>query len=136
MKKISLVLVMCIIFSFAANVIASAEEYGVEPRLNNASEINCEFNVQNDVAIITAKVNGYSGTTSRISVNVLLEKRWLWGLFWTEVEEWNASSAYASDDFEFTKDVGSGTYRCTFEVTVEGSGGSADVYSKEIIVEN
>ena len=136
MKKISLILVICIIFSLLACVIASAEEYAIDPRYNNANHIDCVFSIQNDVAIAQLYVYGYSGITSNISVNVLLEKKGFLGLWWSDVEEWSTSSANASDNFEFTKAVGSGTYRCTFEVRVEGSGGSADVYSDQIIVEN
>ena len=136
MKKISFMLVILIVLSIGTNVIASAEEYGVNPRLNNVDEVNCTFYIQDDTAIMGVWVNGYSGVTSRISVNVLLEKKGLLGLWWKDVEEWSASSTYASDSFEFTENVGNGTYRCTFEVTVEGSNGSADVYSETITVEN
>ena len=44
MKKISFVLALCILFSFGANIIASAEEYAVTPRYNNASNVSCKFN--------------------------------------------------------------------------------------------
>ena len=67
---------------------------------------------------MVARVTGYNGVTSRITVKVTLEKKMLLGLWWSDVDEWTASSTNASDTFEFTKDVGSGTYRCTFEVTV------------------
>lgn len=136
MKKISFMLVILIVLSIGTNIIASAEEYGVNPRFNNANNIKCEFYIENDVAIAITDVTGYNGSTSRISVNVLLEKKGLLGLWWKDVEEWSASSTYASDSFEFTENVGNGTYRCTFEVTVEGSNGSADTYSKTITVEN
>ena len=136
MKKISFVLMLCFILSFGMNIVASAEEYTVEPRLNNASDVECNFRIQNDLAIAHINVNGYNNVTSRITVKVTLEKKAFLGLWWSDVDEWTASSTYATDTFEFTKDVGSGTYRCTFEVTVEGSGGSADVYTDEITVKN
>ena len=65
-----------------------------------------------------------------------LEKRALLGLIWNDVEEWTATSYDSFVCFEFKKAVGSGTYRCTFEITVEGSGGSADVITEEIKVKN
>lgn len=136
MKKISFVLMLCLLLSFGMNIIASAEEYTVEPRFNNASDIKCNFSIQNDLAIAHINVNGYNNVTSRITVNVTLEKKGLFGLWWSDVDEWTDSSTYATDTFEFTKYVGSGTYRCTFEVTVEGSGGSADVYTKELTATN
>ena len=136
MKKISFVLTLCLFLSFGMNLVASAEEYTVEPRFNNASDVECNFSIQNDLAIISINVNGYNSVTSRITVNATLEKKAFLGLWWSDVDEWTASSTNATETFEFTKDVGSGTYRCTFEVTVEGSGGSADVYTDEITVKN
>ena len=136
MKKISFMLVLLIVLSIGTNIIASAEEYGVNPRLNNANNIQCSFYIQDDVAIADVNVSGYNGVTSRISVNVLLEKKGLFGLWWTDVKEWNETSTSSSKYFSFAENVGNGTYRCTFEVTVEGSNGSADVYSKTITVEN
>ena len=136
MKRISFILALCIIFSFGLNVIASAEEYSISPRLNNADNIQCSFTVQNDLAIATVSVIGYNSVTSKITANVKLEKRALFGLWWTDVDEWTQSTNNANQTFEFTKSVGGGTYRCTFEVTVEGSGGSADVYTKELTAKN
>lgn len=136
MKKISFILALCIIFSFGFNVIASAEEYKVTPRFNNASIVECTFDILNDVAYVNVRVSGYSGITSKITVKATLEKRALFGLWWTDVDEWTQSTNNANKTFEFTKSVGGGTYRCTFEVTVEGSGGSADVYTKELTAKN
>ncbi|MBQ7344098.1 MAG: hypothetical protein IJW53_04995 [Clostridia bacterium] len=136
MKKISFVLVLCLLLGFGMNIVVSAEEYAVEPRLNNASNIDCSFVIQNDLAIALIYVTGHTNVTSKITVKVTLEKKGLFGLWWSDVDEWSASSTNATETFEFTKDVGSGTYRCTFEVTVEGSGGSADVYTKELTATN
>ena len=136
MKKISFMLVLLIVLSIGTNIIASAEEYGVNPRFNNVNNIQCKFYIQDDVAVSGVDVNGYDGVTSRISVNVLLEKKGLFGLWWTDVKEWNETSTSSSEYFSFAENVGNGTYRCTFEVTVEGSNGSADTYSKTITVEN
>ena len=136
MKKISFVLVLCLLVCFGMNVVASAEEYAATPRYSNVRTVECDFYVENDVAFVVVYVAGYNGITSNISVYAKLEKKGLLGLWWSDVDEWTASSTNATETFEFTKDVGSGTYRCTFEVTVEGSGGSADVYTDEITVKN
>ena len=136
MKKISFILMLCLLLSFGMNIVASAEEYAVTPRYNNVSDINCVFDIENDIAYISINVIGYSGVISHISVKATLEKKAFLGLWWSDVDEWTASSANTTKKFEFTKNVGSGTYRCTFEVTVEGSGGSADVYTDEITVKN
>ena len=71
-----------------------------------------------------------------LTVNVKLQKRALLGLWWNDVEEWNATTTDYSHSFEFVEPVGNGTYRCSFEITVEGNGGSADVVTDEITVKN
>lgn len=92
--------------------------------------------LQKNTAICGVSVVGYNNVTSRITVNVILEKKMLFGLWWSNVDEWNASSTNVTEKFEFIKEVGAGTYRCTFQVTVEGSGGSADVYNNELTATN
>ena len=136
MKKISLVLILCLLLSFGTGIISSAEEYSINPRYNNLSNVSCYFNIENNGAYIGVNVKGYQNVTSRISVNVKLEKRALFGLIWNDVEEWNQSVNAASQYFEFTKSVNSGTYRCSFEITVEGSGGSTDVITDQQTVKN
>ena len=136
MKKISLMLIFCIILSFGTSMVASAEEYAVIPRYNNVMYAICNFEIVNNEAIATVSIDGLSGVIYNTSVNVKLEKRALLGLIWNDVEEWTATSYDSFVCFEFKKAVGSGTYRCTFEITVEGSGGSADVITEEIKVKN
>ena len=136
MKKVSLVLILCLLLSFGTSIVASAEEYGINPRYNNLNSVHCNFSIANDIAIATVNVTGFSGVVSRIVVNAKLEKRALLGLIWSDVNEWNVSSYNSSDDFTFTESVSSGTYRCSFEITVEGNGGSADVITDQITVKN
>ena len=136
MKKVSFVLILCLLLSFSTSIIASATEYGVNPRYNNSRDVICDFVIINDTGIVSVNVTGYPGVTSHISVNVKLEKRALLGLIWSDVNEWNVSSYNSSDTFTFTESVSSGTYRCSFEITVEGNGGSADVITDQITVKN
>ena len=136
MKKISVILILSLLLTFGMNIIASAQEYNVEPRYNNSSYVRCNFVIEDDVAKVSVNVSGYQNITARTTVNVKLEKRVLLGLIWNDIEEWSASSTDYFSMFEFTKAVGSGTYRCTFEVTVEGSGGSADIITDQKTVKN
>ena len=136
MKRISLILIVCLLVSFTSGILASAKEYSIDPRYNNSNAVNHTFEITNNTAIATVSVTGYKNITSRISVNVKLEKRALLGLIWNNVEEWNVFSFNPSETFEFRKSVGSGTYRCSFEITVEGSNGSADVITEQTTVKN
>ena len=134
MRKISLILMLCIMFSFATCVIASADDYGIMPCYNNVSGVNCDFEISNGTANAIVIYNGYAGVTSKVTAHVLIEKRALLGLIWNDVEEWTVTSTNYSDALSFDTQVGKGTYRCTFEVVFEGSGGSSDVITDEITV--
>ena len=136
MKKIALVLILCLMLSFGMSVISSAEEYGVNPRYANLNSCDNRFYVQDDIAIARVTVEGIYNTTSRITVNVTLEKRVLLGLWWSEEASWQDSTTNVSKTFEFRKEVKGGTYRCNFEVTIEGSGGAADVITNQITATN
>ena len=136
MKRISILLILCLIMSYGTGIIASAEEYAVNPRYSNLTSYACDFTITNDVASATVFVRGYEGVTNRITVNVKLEKRALLGLIWNDVEEWNSSATNYRQNFTFTKSVGSGTYRCSFEITVEGNNGGADVITDQKTVKN
>ena len=136
MRKIALLLIICILCSFGTSVVASAEEKNISPRLNNAGMVNCSFEIIDNLALCSVSVNGYANVTSSIYVKCTLEKRALFGLLWNDVNNWTATSSQIIDAFTFTENVGSGTYRCSFEVTVYGSGGSADVITEEITVKN
>ena len=134
MKKISLFLVLSLMLTFATSVTAFADDYGVMPCYNNVGSANCDFTISNGTATATVMYSGYTGITGKVTANVLIEKRALWGLIWNDVEEWTVTSTSASDLLSFSTQVGTGTYRCTFEVTFEGSGGSSDVITDEITV--
>ena len=136
MKKVSFILILCLLCSFCTSIVASAKGNEIAPRLNNAGTITCSFDIIDNRAICTATVSGYTSITTNISVKCTLEKRALLGLWWSDVNEWTATSSQVTDTFTFTESVGSGTYRCSFEVTVYGSGGSADVITEEITVKN
>ena len=136
MKRIAFLLVICLLCSFGTSIVSSAEENNISSRLNNVNTVNCYFEISNNIATSQVFVKGYAGVTTGITVKCTLEKRALLGLWWSDVNEWTATSSSVTDTFTFTESVGSGTYRCSFEVTVYGSGGSADVVTDEITVKN
>ena len=136
MKKIAIILIICILFSFGTSITASAEEYDILPRYANANICERSFYIQNDNAIAYVKVVGISNVTSFITVNIILEKRALLGLWWKEEASWHSSTTDVTKTFEFTQSIGKGTYRCNFEVIIEGNGGSADVITDQITVSN
>ena len=136
MKKISLVLILCLILSFGMSIVVSAEEYNINPRLNNAMSCERYFYISNDIAWARIEINSQNGVVPRTMVKVTIEKRALLGLWWKEEASWEASTTETNPVIEFSKEVKSGTYRCNFEITIEGTGGSADVITDQITATN
>ena len=87
---------------------------------------------------LSAKLNvtGFNGTTSRISVELYVEKRVLL-VFWSRVDigcpnnVWtDAVNSYKYSNTFTTNLSSTGTYRVTVTYTVSGSGGADDVITK------
>ena len=72
MKKIAVILIICIMCSFTASVVASAEEKNISPRLNNASSAKFDFSITDeDMAKIDAlNENQYNPITGANPDNV------------------------------------------------------------------
>ena len=136
MKKIAFVLILSIMLSFGMSIIASAEEYGVMPRLNNGITAERYFYIIGNDAVVRIEAYGITNITSRITVNVTLEKRALFGLWWKEIANWESSTTKTNHTFEFSHEAESGTYRCNFEIKFEGSGGSADIITDQLTISN
>ena len=136
MKKISFVLVLCIFLSFGMNIVASAEENSILPRYNNTIRCDKTFYIENNTAYAVVDCLGITGVTTRTTIKIFIEKRVLLGLWWNEVDSWEVSTTDINRIFVFTTAAKSGTYRCNFEITFEGNGGSADVITDQITVTN
>ena len=137
MKKIALVLIFSLLLSFGTSIVVSAETYSdITPRYANAKSCLCSFVIENDILISKIQAVGIANTTSSITVKVTVEKRVLLGLWWNEYASWESTTTNISKIFEFTTQAKSGTYRCNFEVTFEGSGGNADVITQQLTATN
>ena len=136
MKKIAIIIILSLLLSFGMSVLASAEEYNAMPRYANVDLCKCFFDIENDVANIRVNVYGISNVTSRITVYITMEKRVLLGLWWKEEASWTDSINNTNATFNFSNEVKSGTYRCNFEITIEGTGGNADVITNQITATN
>lgn len=127
MKRLSLILVFCILFSFISGINAFANEYRVEPRYNNTNMCTYGFTASDGTASAYVSYYGIEGITTEVTVNVLIEKRALLGLVWRDVEEWSVTSTDVDNYLSFSTDAEKGTYRRTFEIVFEGSNGAADI---------
>ena len=136
MKRISLVILLCIILSFGTGVLVKANENYVTPRYANLSYCHQSFYIEDDIAIAQIITQGIPNITTKITVNVTIEKKGLLGLWWKEEANWQSSTTDTSKNFEFSKEVKGGTYRCNFEVIIEGTGGSTDIITNQITATN
>lgn len=100
---------------------------------NTASaSLNCNINSSGHLTA-SMSVTGYKGVTTKISVELYIEKKIL-GIFWTRVDIgctdniWKDSKTGFSYSNTFPFDLTSGgTYRVTATYTVSGTGGTDDI---------
>lgn len=131
-RIITVALLVIMIFAMAAPSFAT--DSGVMPRLNNTDSTEVVFVIDdNGEATVSYICFGYEGITSRIVVEIKIQKKVLWwwnnvdGASWTdETTEYYLNSEHS---IQLSK---SGTYRAVITYTVYGSGGEADVLTDEI----
>lgn len=82
-------------------------------------------------AICSATIYGYSGTTTKIVVNMTLQKKTLF--WWSTEESWSTTVNNWHGTFTENASVSSGTYRVKVEFTVYSGSNSEEVttYSQE-----
>ncbi len=126
--------VMLAVMLFAMALPVFATENQVTPRYNNTGSTETVFLIDEDgVASVSFTCIGYKGITTRIVVETKIEKKFLWwwndvdGASWTD--ESNVHYCSNAHSIQLSK---SGTYRLTITYTVYGSGGEADVITREI----
>ena len=129
-RKISLILLVMMIFTMLFATYVSADE--VMPRFNNTSYTFTDFAItDNGTALVAVSCQGYTGTTTRITVSIRIEKR-SFLLFWNEVVVDSRTVRATSYDNEFEYQLSDkGTYRCTVTYSVSGSGGEDDTIIQE-----
>ena len=127
-----LALAIAMLFVFTFHVFA--EDNAITPRYNNTGSTEAIFYINSEgLATVSYTCIGYSGITTNIVVEIQLQKKVLW--WWNDVDgaSWTDSSAgdYCTNehDYQLSK---SGTYKAIITYTVYGSGGEADVITREL----
>ena len=126
--------VMLVIMLFAMSIPTMAVDNGITPRYNNTDTTEAVFVIRDDgEAIVSFTCFGYEGITTRIVVETKIQKKFLW--WWNDVDgaAWTDESTkvYCANDhsIQLTK---SGTYKAVITYNVYGSGGEADIFTREI----
>lgn len=134
MKKITktlfiicLALIMCIgnvpVTALAAE---NDTQITVTPRLSHLSDVAFSFSATSSGGHVNVSYTGYSDSFARADVHIKLQKKFLL-VFWTDVDEWSASSTDYDDIFSHTFALdGTGTYKATLTFTATGIDGTVD----------
>ena len=99
---------------------------------NNTSFHNTAFNISaNGIAMVDVEYLGYENITTGATITVKIEKRNLL-VFWKDVveETYTVSGVSYYDTYTYQLDK-TGTYRCTVEYVISGTGGADDVITFE-----
>ncbi len=116
-----------------APIYASASEpLSVTPRWSNANSITADFSASSSGGDVFINYTGYKDSFANAVVSVKLQKKFLL-FFWTDVDEWSATSTNCSDILTHTFSLnGTGTYKAIFTVEIFGINGNVDTYTTEI----
>ena len=126
-RELSLIIATIILISSILSISVSAND-NIELFNNNAAATHTAFIIdETGLAIVSVDCLGYEGITTKIEVDVHIEKR-NFLFFWENVRhEIYVVYVYRYFD-EHTYQLNSkGTYRCTVTYTISGTGGEDDV---------
>ena len=122
----SLFLAVLLLFSYAlcasANGATDArmEQKEEPPTIQRFSYINfalAGLNIKNGTASCVADMEGYPGTTTKVVIEMTLQKRFML-LFWTDEQTWTQTFNSYTGTLSKTAAVTSGTYRVQATFTV------------------
>lgn len=107
------------------------EEQEIQPMYDYTSNCSVTLSITNGTATCLTKLQGYSGTTTKIEITMTLQKKTL--LWWSKVESWTTTVSGYYAALSKTASVGSGKYRVKAEFKVYSGSNSETIteYSVE-----
>lgn len=136
MKKIALMLALCLTFAALLGVNAFAAEgegSGISPRFTNTAATQTSFYIDSDgEAMVGVGYFGYPHMISQATIKIKIEKRNLL-VFWKEVCT-DQIISYSEDYVNnlFYQMPGSGKYRLTVTYEIFGTSGAIDEITSEL----
>lgn len=130
-------LLMLAVLTLVMSIFVPLNKASAATAYNNTlrSSLTCDVDSNGELSA-TMSVNGKSGITTHIGVELYIEKKIL-GIFGSRVDIgcenniWTDSTNSYKYNHVFTTQLNSaGTYRVTVTYTVSGSGGSDDIITK------
>ena len=133
-RLLSLIVILAVLCSaITLTVSAASRSSGITPYYNNVYGADQYFSIdENGNVHIGVSYSSDPGVVTSATVEVRLLKRTLL-VIWTEVESWSDSSTSSIYSNVFTTTLNkTGTYKVEITYTINGTGGEADVITKEI----
>ena len=129
-RKFTLILTIVLIATFICQFTILASNISLYN--NNTSNTATGFSIsETGLATVHVDFTGYSGVTTGATINITIEKR-SFLFFWNDVvTETITVDTYRYDNEFYYQLEDKGTYRCTVEYIVSGSGGADDVLTFE-----
>lgn len=130
MKKICLVLAFIFVFVNIMQFAVLASD--IMPLNNNVLSTKTRFTISDTgEAIVSLNFEGYPNVTTGATISISIEKR-NFLFFWSNIIE-ETITVEGSDYFEELQYQleDSGTYKCTVEYVISGTGGADDVITYE-----
>ena len=129
-KKICLLLVLAFVFASVSQFSVLASD--IMPLNNNTLAVNTNFIISDTgEAVVSVKYEGYPNITTGATISIKIEKR-NFLFFWSDVVEDTiiVNDSYYVNVLRYQLED-TGTYRCTVEYVVSGTGGADDVLTFE-----
>lgn len=128
LKKLFSVL-MCLVMLLSCSLTCfalAAEETEIQPYYTNATSVRTTLSISDGSASCSAKLIGISGTTTKVTITMTLEKKILF--WWSEKETWTQTfNSYNGTLSKTYSGADSGTYRVTAEYIAYSSSGSETI---------
>ncbi len=129
-KKFCLLFVLAFVFASVAQFSVLASD--IMPLNNNTNLTKTRFSISDTgEAVVSLNFEGYPNVTTSATISISIEKR-NFLLFWTDVveETITVNNYYYANALHYQLED-TGTYRCTVEYVISGTGGADDVITYE-----
>ncbi len=123
---------LCGTVAYAQGSITENFNSEIQPCYEFTKSNNETLAISNDSALCGSTLTGYSGTTTKITIKMSLEKKVLW--WWSEQTSWTATFNSYRGSLSKSYSVGGGTYRVKAVYTVYSGTQSETItgYSQEV----
>ena len=111
----------------SSELLALPEQEVVQPMYQYTASTNTLLSISGSTATCKATLTGYSNTTTKVKIEMTLQKKSL--LVWSDVTSWSLLVSNYKSTLTKTKSIASGTYRVKAVYTAY-SGSASETFTK------